>query len=281
MKEPRWLAECARNVTSQAGEDGIIEKALDVVGVRDRWCVEFGASDGIDWSNTHNLLRNYGYTAVLIEADARRIDRLRARHAGAANVIPLHAFVGTGADDGLDAILAPMAVPRNFDFLSIDIDGNDYHVWQAIRAYRPKLVCIEFNHTIPNEVDFVQPNDPRTAQGSSLAALVRLAREKAYELVAVTFLNAIFVDRCFFPLFEIADNSLAAMRADYSTVSQIFSGYDGTVFVTGYARLPWHDLPFRASRLRQVPWIFRGEPGRFSKPRKALLWAYRRWFRRR
>ena len=148
MKEPRWLAECARNVTSQAGEDGIIEKALDVVGVRDRWCVEFGASDGRDWSNTHNLINRHGYSAVLIEADPRRVKQLKARYAGNAGVTPLRAFVGTGSQDGLDAILTPTPIPKNFDFLSVDIDGNDYHVWRAVREYRPKLVCIEFNPTI-------------------------------------------------------------------------------------------------------------------------------------
>lgn len=57
----RWLNEFASNVTSQFGEDGIIEKILEVIGDANRWCVEFGASDGVYLSNTYNLIKNKGY----------------------------------------------------------------------------------------------------------------------------------------------------------------------------------------------------------------------------
>ncbi len=43
-----------------------------------------------------------------------------------------------------------------FDFLSIDIDGCDYHIFEQLELFTPKIICIEFNHMIPNEVEFVQ-----------------------------------------------------------------------------------------------------------------------------
>ena len=68
-KSPTWLLNHSRNVYSQNGEDGIIEKILDMLPNRDRWCVEFGAWNGIYLTNTRNLIIEKGYSAVLNEAD--------------------------------------------------------------------------------------------------------------------------------------------------------------------------------------------------------------------
>ena len=80
------------------------------------------------------------------------------------------------------------------------------------------------NSTIPfpNEVSFVQPADPKISQGSSLLALVELGKEKGYELVCVEGVNAFFVKSQYFPLFEIADNSVAVLRRDLSAVTHLF-----------------------------------------------------------
>ena len=101
--------------------------------------------------------------------------------------------------------------PESPDLLSIDVDGNDYHIWQATTRIRPKLVLIEYNPTMANCLDFVKPADARCNQGNSPAALVRLGKEKDYELIAATRLNLLFVDRRYYSLFRIPDNSLEAM----------------------------------------------------------------------
>ncbi|HWE03123.1 MAG TPA: hypothetical protein VG326_12000, partial [Tepidisphaeraceae bacterium] len=64
-----WLNQYARNVYSQFGEDGILEQALRLLPVRDKWCVEFGAHDGLTYSNSANLITAQEYRAVLIEPD--------------------------------------------------------------------------------------------------------------------------------------------------------------------------------------------------------------------
>ena len=63
------LAQYKRTVTSYQGEDGIIEHVFEVIGTTSKWCVEFGAVDGKSGSNTWNLIKNKGWSAVLIEAN--------------------------------------------------------------------------------------------------------------------------------------------------------------------------------------------------------------------
>jgi len=162
-----WLKEFAENVTSQYGEDGIIEKVLEVIGDSDKWCVEFGSWDGKKASNTYTLITEKDYCAVLIEASAKRFKDLEETFKGNDKAIKLNQFVGFGSDDNLDKILEKTSIPNNFDLLSIDVDGNDYHIWEACKKYKPKAVIIEFNPTIPESVDFVQAKDPSVSQGSS------------------------------------------------------------------------------------------------------------------
>ena len=271
----RWLLAYAANVNSQNGEDGIIAKILEVIGDPSGWCVEFGAWDGRYLSNTHNLIANRGYSAVLIEGSAARFRDLKATFKDNPKVLPVNAFVGFTADDGLDSILAKTPIPEDFDVLSIDIDGNDYHVWSAVKRYRPRVVVIEYNPTIPTAVDFVQAADMSINQGASITALDRLARQKGYELTAVTTHNCIFVRRDYFPRFGIADNSPASLRADESLVTYIFNGFDGTVFIRGYGALGWHGIPYREERMQLVARVFRKFPDTFGPIMKRLSKYYR------
>ena len=250
------LLDFASDTYSQCGEDGIIAKILGMLPDRNHWCVEFGAWDGQHLSNTCSLIEKERYAAVLIEPDQSRFDRLRDRHGTNEKVVPINRFVGFSHRDNLDAILADTPIPKDFDFLSIDIDGNDYHVWKAMSAYRPKLVCIEYNPTIPSEVDFVQARDPNASQGSSLLALTRLAREKEYELICATRLNAFYIPASLFPAFSIRDNSISVLREDRSAITHFFCGYDGTLFLSGAERSPWNDIRYQA-RIRQLPKVFR------------------------
>ncbi len=272
-----WLAAFARNVTSQYGEDGILEKVLEVIGETDGWCVEFGSWDGRKCSNTFHLIDQKGYSAVLIEGNRKRFEDLRATFAKNGKVIPINAYVGFSADDNLDGILSKTDVPRDFDLLSIDIDGNDYHVWDALTGYKPKIVIIEFNPTIPKSVEFVQPADRHICQGSSLLSIAKLARSKGYELVCATTTNAIFVEGKYFRRFGIEDNSVDVMMTDESLITHIFCGYDGTVFLRGCRIMPWQGFQYRESRVQQLPKWARKVVGDRNIFRRKLG----KWFRRR
>jgi len=202
-----WLLEYKRDVFSQTGEDGIIEKLLEVIPHNDKSCVEFGAADGLFVSNTRYLIESKGFSAILIEADKNRFRDLQRNYSQRDNVIMINRRVGFREDDNLDQILRTTPIPYEFAVLSIDIDGNDYHVWNAMSQYRPKVVVIEFNPTIPTQIRFVQPADPSVNQGASLLSLVELGKEKGYELVSVLPFNAFFVRKEYYPLFQMETNS--------------------------------------------------------------------------
>jgi hypothetical protein len=117
-----------RNDTSQYREDGVIERALAVIGDRNGWCVEFGASDGVYLSNTHRFINREGFSAVLIEASDTAV-ALQKRYEGRSDIFLFRRFVEFEGPNRLDAILASTPISLEFDVLSTDIDGNDYHIW--------------------------------------------------------------------------------------------------------------------------------------------------------
>ena len=271
----KWLLEYSANRHSQSGEDGIIEKILELLDEPTRWCVEFGAWDGCYLSNTYDLIVNKDYSAVMIERSPTKFGELAEKFRNNPNVIPVNACVGFTESDGLDSILADTPVPEDFDILSIDIDGNDFHVWNAVTKYRPRLVVIEYNPTIPSPVEFVQPADMSVNQGASILSLKQLAKKKNYELICITENNCLFVISKYFDRVGIEDNSVEMLRPNESLATYIFNGLDGRVFVRGYGKLAWHGIPYLESRMQQVARPFRKFPSNFGPVMKHFAKAYR------
>lgn len=263
--DPAWLLQHGRNETSQDGLDGILEKILEILPNTDRWCVEFGAWDGKHCSNTYRLITQADYCAVLFEPDPARFPVLQETYRNYPELVLRNCFVGFEKDDSLDHLLRETPIPTDFDLLSIDIDGNDYHVWHAMESYRPKVVVIEYNASIPTPVDFVQPKDPAVNQGCGVLPLVNLGKEKGYELVCVTTCNAIFVRQEDFALFNIHDNRPETLRRDLSQITHLFFGYDGTTFIDGYNRVSWIDLDLQPEDLQLLPKSKRVFPNNWTK----------------
>jgi hypothetical protein len=273
-KSGRWLNDHSRNVYSQTGEDGVIAKALELLPHRDRWCVEFGAWDGEHLSNTFNLVENDGYSVVLVEGDSTKFESLRNQYPYRDRAIFVGQFVGWTENDNLDRILEKTPVPADFDLLSIDVDGNDYHIWKAVQKFRPKLVLIEFNPASSNRFLFVQPASSKCNQGNSPAALNELAKSKGYELVCVIGTNLLFVDRQYYGAFGIPDNSLEIMR-DEAAVTHLYLGFDGSLIMDGPASLYWHGgLPLKLKQ--PVPKFIRGYPPNYGRW-QSLIFRLWRW----
>jgi hypothetical protein len=252
----------------------MIRKALDVLPEGPQWCVELGAWDGRYLSNTHRLMDEEGWSGVFIEADAERFRDLQATYRDNERAVCLNAFARFEGADTLDTLLAATPIPEDFGFLSLDVDGTDWHLWHSLTRYRPRLVVVEFNATIPNDIDWVQEADPEVRQGSSLAAFVRLGREKGYELIATSDFNAFFVRREHVELFGLDDNSIDAIHTNRAFQTRVFQLYDGTVCWDGPTRLLWHDLDLDPERLQPLPKRFRYYPG--SEPSdRVLLWKRR------
>ena len=194
---------------SQWGEDGALEYILKKLPENDSHLVEFGAWDGKHLSNGFHFLEKHAYTGVLIEMDSDRFVDLKKNMFG-YKASCIQAMVGYEGNSRLDHILSGTNIPRNFDLLSIDIDGNDYQVWDALKEYRPKVVIIEINASVfPGAIEINNPDKSFElfVSGSSISALTRLANSKGYRLIQNVGCNAIFVDNIYYSLFHKKDQS--------------------------------------------------------------------------
>ena len=256
-----WLMQFARNEASKAGEDGVLEKIFSILGVEKGWAVEFGAWDGKHLSNTWNLVVNCGWSGVYIEGDTARYRDLQARFGNDPQVHCFNEYVQFSGPGSLDNILSKTPIPEDFALLSIDVDGNDYHFWDSVVRFHPRVVIIEFNPAIPDTIDFSQPKDMSLNQGNSLAALTRLGKSKGYELICITDKNAIYVAAKDYALFNISDNAPHSMRDDSKYRLTLFQLYDGTLVLDGCNRLVWHKLPLGRFQLQVLPKFLRHYPG--------------------
>ncbi len=184
---------------SQGGEDGIIQEIFARLDIERGWFVEFGAWDGVRYSNTFALAQR-GWHGMYIEGDPEKAVDLQRNMQSWPRVIPICRYISLKGDDRLDAILAQGPLPQDFELLSIDIDGNDYWIWKSLTDYTPKVVVIEYNSNFGPQESKAIPYDANHRwdgtlfYGASAAALNDLAEAKGYTLVAYTpKLNLFFV----------------------------------------------------------------------------------------
>lgn len=170
------------NVYSQCGQDGVVGKVFDILGIHTGYCVEFGAWDGQYLSNTRRWLETPRFGGCLIEADPGRFQQLKLLYAARQDITTINSMVDIHGENSLDNILARVGAPTDLDFLSIDIDSDDYHVWNSLQKFRPKLVLIETNPYIPFFVEYVQkPKLGRFPSGASVVSMYKLAISKGYK----------------------------------------------------------------------------------------------------
>jgi len=185
---------------SQNGEDGLILHLLSRVGVANHFVAEIGIEDGRE-CNSANLILNFGWRALLVEASADWAAKAQShfRECGAEKrVTVLHA---TATPANIESLLSGPGVPREMDVLSIDIDSFDYWLWAALESIRPRIAVIEYNASFGPTRSVTIPLDapisprPKYYHGASLTALTRLSRRKGYVLAGCDSqgVNAFFV----------------------------------------------------------------------------------------
>lgn len=230
----------ARNINSQHGEDGILEAIFAKIGTTSKFAVEFGGWDGVYLSNIRYLITDKGFSGLFIEGNEERAQNLLKNYENYPNVQCMAAYVGFRGPHTLDHILKEKEVPEQIDLISIDIDGYDYHVWDALQQYRPRIIVIEYNPSIQNDMIVINPYNENSFCGSSAAALVELGRKKAYSLVAATETNLIFVVDEEYDKLEIWDNELSVLRGSTRLGDgRFFQTYDKQVWLTGYTYYIW------------------------------------------
>lgn len=282
MKNDRDLSDYREDVYSQNGEDGIIREILRRMRPHislNSWCVEFGAWDGVHLSNTCRLIREENFSAVLIEGDKRKAGVL-SRNFPEDQVLTLCSFVHFEGEDTLDQTLLRTSIPKDFDFLSIDVDGVDFHIFESLQHFTPKIICIEYNPTIPNSVEFIQARDFGVKQGSSARAIVRLARQKSYSLVAQTHCNLIFVSNHLRDFVVHEEQFIENLNPSGNDATVIFSGMDGTILSNRESiKLPWHGLNIPLAKFQVLPQPLRLFPGDYGIPRRVLFKVWKIYYR--
>jgi hypothetical protein len=191
------LTAFERRLSSQNGEDGVLALILYRIGVASYWFIEFGIEDGSQ-GNCVSLAREGGWDGLFIECDDDNFALLEDRWRDEPRIRALHAKVTA---DNVNELFAGFGVPTEPDVLSIDVDGNDYWIWEALVGYRPRVVVIEYNASINPEVTVAMPRDDDHAWdgtdyfGASIGALRHLGRKRGYRLVHTDSVgvNAFFV----------------------------------------------------------------------------------------
>jgi hypothetical protein len=206
-----------KNVYSQYGEDGVLERIFSTLGLKFGIAAEFGAWDGVHLSNTARL-RERGWHTILIEADQTHLEQLRRLENEKTRVV--HAFLEPKGDRSLDTVLDQLGF-SDLDFVSIDIDGDDVNIFRQLLR-QPTVVCIEFNPGIAPPYVFFNPE--RTHKGSSIAAIHQLAQEKGYQLVYATYCNAFFVREPEADLFHQYDACTAFHLTRRPAIAYMFDG---------------------------------------------------------
>jgi hypothetical protein len=181
-----------KKVLSQWGQDGVLEAIFDKIGTTNKYFVEFGSSGNDSGMGNTAYLRRKGFDGLLMDGTEKpygnnvsdRQYKVEIEFISASNI---------------NNLFKKYNVPPEFDLLSIDIDGQDFHVWNALKGYSPRVVSIEMNyHIVPGKDLVLQYDDnfrwrENERSGASITALKHLGNKKGYSLVATCMSDAIFV----------------------------------------------------------------------------------------
>lgn len=199
------LNEHAHIYHSQNGEEGIVEHIFNKIGHTNKVAVEFGAGDGRNISNTLHFKETYEFSRVLIEGGSGR------------NRTDEEIIRSVVTPENINDLLSDC--PEICDLISIDIDGDDYWVWKAMKT-KGRVVIIEFHSAIPNDISLailpgkgtINSHKKRVIlngyYSANLRAFYELAETLGYKFCTTISDNAIFVLEEEFPKLEIPEVSL-------------------------------------------------------------------------
>jgi hypothetical protein len=202
---------------SQFEEDGILLYLFSLIPPLNRTCVELCAGNGME-CNTTNLIINHGWWGHLFDGDEHNVQAggaFFARHKDTFLYPPRFTRAWITAAN-VNELVTQSGARGPIDLLSLDIDGMDYWIWEALTVIEPQVVICETNNLITPERALTVPYDPAFVStnpdylGASLAAMNTLARKKGYRLVGTHRFgfNALFIRQgvaeAFFPEVDVA-----------------------------------------------------------------------------
>ena len=195
------ISEAEFKIFSQWGDDGIIQWLIHNIGIQHKSFIEFGVEDYQE-STTRFLMMNNNWSGYIIDGNERNIRHIKnSNYYWRFELEAKHAFVDR---ENIVNLIKQSSVANNVGLLHIDIDGNDYWVWEVLEI-RPEIVIVEYNSvfgnkrsiTVPYRKDFDRTNAhcSNLYFGASLLALCHLAEKKGYSFIGCTSSgnNAYFV----------------------------------------------------------------------------------------
>jgi hypothetical protein len=200
-----YLDSFGYKVYSQNDEDGIINEIFKRIGTTNKTFVEFGVESGLE-CNGHFLLFN-GWRGLWIDGDKEYFRKLKeyfSEPLSSKQLTAINAFITT---ENINDLIGKNGFNDEIDLLCIDVDGNDYWIWQTIKCIQPRVVVIEYNAKFPPPCEWIMEYDPNhiwdisDKHGASLKSLEILGDKLGYQLVGTNGVNAFFVKK------ELAKNS--------------------------------------------------------------------------
>lgn len=198
------LEEVELRVFSQQGEDGILDWIIERAEIPDRLktFIEFGVEDYRE-SNTRFLLQNRNWRGLILDGSSAADAFLkRSQLAWQYDITAVTAWI---ARENINGLFMQSGFTGEIGLLSIDIDGNDYWVWEAIEAVQPILCVCEYNAVLGDIWPLSVPYSERFTRtapgysnlyfGASIKALRSLAHRKGYRFLGTTLggNNAFFI----------------------------------------------------------------------------------------
>ncbi len=199
LKDKRYLENYGYKVYSQNDEDGIIHEIFLRIGTKSKTFIEIGVQDGLE-CNTHYLLFQ-GWRGLWIEANENDYWKIQYKFYPPIREHRLRVINEFVTTENVNNIIVNSGINGEVDLLSIDIDGNDWHVLKEIDSINPRVIVTEYNGKFPPEIDWVMPYDEKwewdksDCHGASLWAFEKMLSDKGYRLVGTSILgtNAFFV----------------------------------------------------------------------------------------
>ncbi|HOV98711.1 MAG TPA: hypothetical protein PK595_03955 [Bacteroidota bacterium] len=202
IDKPISLADVEFKIFSQHREDGIIQYLISHIPIENKTFIEFGVEDYRE-SNTRFLLMNNLWKGLIFDSEKKYISRIRTSNFyWKFDLTAEQAFI---TKDNVNELFEKFGFKGDIGLLSIDIDGNDYWVWEAITVIQPRIVICEYNSVFGKDYAVTIPYNPnfnRTKAhysnlyfGASMKALCFLAEKKGYYFIGAdsSGTNAFFV----------------------------------------------------------------------------------------
>jgi len=198
------LSDTGFRVYSQFEEDGILLYIFAAIGIEHKAFIDIGSGDGIN-SNCANFAVNFGWNGLFIDGNPANIERGKTYYATNRDTWaypPTFVSAFIQRENINELIQNNGFAGEGIDLISIDIDGNDYWIWDNLSVVQPRVVIIETHIefgmnsiVVPYDKDYRYPGKHPVYHGASPVAMEKLARKKGYRLVgAINYgFNTIYV----------------------------------------------------------------------------------------